>query len=64
MGVLGYANSEIRDFMNDKASGWTASSSKGRSDNAVEKDRDNGKESEARRASERASEPVTAWPYN
>lgn len=50
-GVLGYANSEIRDFMNDKASGWAASSSKGRSDNAMEKDRDNGKESEA---SERA----------
>lgn len=54
-GVLGYANSEIRDFMNDKATGWAASSSKGRSDNAMEKDRDNGKEGEARRASERAS---------
>jgi len=38
--------------MNDKASRWAASSSKGRSDNAVEKDRDNEKESEA---SERAS---------
>jgi len=60
-GVLGYANSEIRDFMNDKTSGWAASSSKGRSDNAMEKDRDIGKESQA---SQRTSEPVTAWPYN
>jgi len=60
-GVLGYANSEIRDFMNDKTSGWAASSSKGRSDNTMEKDRDIGKESQA---SQRTSEPVTAWPYN
>lgn len=39
-----------------KRRGRTASSSKGRSDNAVKKDRDNGEESEAGvRASERAS---------
>lgn len=34
-----------------RGEGWTASSSKGRSDNVMKKDRDKRKESEAKRAS-------------
>lgn len=60
-GVLGYANSEIRDFMNDKASGWPPHRRKEGPTTRWKKTGTTGKRSEA---SERASEPVTAWPYN
>lgn len=64
-GVLGYANSEIRDFMNDKASerGEGVGPPHRRKEGPTTRWKKDKDKSAGKRA-KRASEPVTAWPYN